>query len=38
MLELLKNSPLLQKAHADGKLQIMGAVYDVETGRVRFLD
>ena len=38
MLELLKNSPLLQKAQADGKLQIMGAVYDVETGRVRFLD
>lgn len=38
MLELLKNSALLQKAHAEGKLQIMGAVYDVETGRVRFLD
>ena len=38
MLELLKNSALLQKAHAEEKLQIMGAVYDVETGRVRFLD
>jgi len=38
MLELIKNSELLQKAKADGKLQVIGAVYDVETGRVRFLD
>ena len=38
MLEIIKNSELLQKAKADGKLQVIGAVYDVETGRVRFLD
>ena len=38
MIEVIKNSELLQKAKADGKLQVMGAVYDVETGRVRFLD
>jgi len=38
MIELIKNSELLQKAKADGKLQVIGAVYDVETGKVRFLD
>jgi len=38
MIELIKNSDLLQKAKADGKLQVMGAVYDVETGKVRFLN
>jgi carbonic anhydrase len=38
MIEVIKNSELLQKAKADGKLQVMGAVYDVETGRVRFFD
>lgn len=38
MIEVIKNSELLQKAKADGKLQVMGAVYDVETGKVRFLD
>ncbi|NCY22298.1 carbonic anhydrase [bacterium] len=38
MLELIKNSVLLQKAKADGKLQIMGAVYDVETGQVHFFE
>jgi carbonic anhydrase len=38
MIEVIKNSELLQKAKADGKLQVMGAVYDVETGRVRFLN
>jgi len=38
MMEVIDNSPLLQKAKADGKLQVVGAVYDVETGRVRFLD
>jgi carbonic anhydrase len=38
MLEVLKNSELLSKAKADGKLQILGAIYDVETGKVRFLD
>ena len=38
MIEVIKNSKLLQKAKADGKLQVMGAVYDVETGKVRFLE
>ena len=38
MIELIKNSELLQKAKTDGKLQVMGAVYDVETGKVRFLE
>lgn len=38
MIEVIQNSELLQKAKADGKLQVMGAVYDVETGRVRFLN
>lgn len=38
MIEVIKNSELLQKAKTDGKLQVMGAVYDVETGRVRFLN
>ena len=38
MLEVLRNSELLTKAKADGKLQILGAIYDVETGKVRFLD
>lgn len=38
MIEVFHNSELLQKAKADGKLQVMGAVYDVETGKVRFLD
>lgn len=38
MVEVFHNSELLQKAKADGKLQVMGAVYDVETGKVRFLD
>jgi carbonic anhydrase len=38
MIEVIKNSELLQKAKADGKLQVMGAVYDVETGKVSFLN
>ena len=38
MLQLIENSELLKKAKTDGKLQIMGALYDVETGRVRFLN
>ncbi len=38
MIELIKNSELLQKSKADGTLRVMGAVYDVETGRVRFLE
>ena len=31
-------SELLRAAHADGRLQVMGAIYDVDTGKVRFLD
>jgi carbonic anhydrase len=38
MIEVIQNSELLQKAKTDGKLQVMGAVYDVETGKVRFLN
>ena len=38
MIEVIKNSELLKKAKADGKLQVMGAIYDVETGQVRFLE
>jgi len=38
MIELIQNSELLQKAKADGKLQVIGAVYDVESGRVLFLE
>lgn len=38
MLKVLRNSELLSKAKADGKLQILGAIYDVETGQIRFLD
>ncbi|NBS13674.1 MAG: carbonic anhydrase [Verrucomicrobia bacterium] len=35
---LIQNSELLHKSKMDGKLQVIGAVYDVETGRVHFLD
>lgn len=38
MMEVIDRSSLLQKAKAEGKLQVVGAVYDVETGRVRFLE
>jgi carbonic anhydrase len=38
MIEVIQNSELLQKAKTDGKLQVMGGVYDVETGKVRFLN
>lgn len=37
MTELLNNSKLLASLEKDGKLQILGAIYDVETGIVRFL-
>jgi carbonic anhydrase len=36
--ELVKRSDILTKAVADGNLQVVGAMYDVETGAVRFLD
>jgi len=37
MTELLNNSKLLNSLNKDGKLQILGAIYDVETGIVNFL-
>jgi carbonic anhydrase len=36
--KLLERSEILRKAKADGKLTVYGAIYDVDTGRVRFLD
>jgi len=36
--QLLKNSEILSKAKVDGKLTVLCAIYDVETGAVRFLD
>ena len=38
MKVLLERSELLRTAQADGKLQMMGGIYDVDTGMVRFLD
>jgi carbonic anhydrase len=39
LIRSIRNTPTyLQKAKADGKLQVMGAVYDVETGKVSFLN
>ena len=37
MTELLNNSKLLGSLEKDGKLQILGGIYDVDTGIVRFL-
>ncbi len=36
--QLLKKSEILSKAHAEGKLNVLSAIYDVDTGSVRFLD
>jgi carbonic anhydrase len=39
LIRAIRNTPTyLQKAKADGKLRVMGAVYDVETGNIRFLN
>ncbi len=38
MKQLRERSEILSKAEAAGDLQILGAIYDVDTGRVRFLD
>lgn len=35
--EIPRGSPLLQKRLAEGKIGLVGAMYDVSTGRVRFL-
>jgi hypothetical protein len=36
--QLVKNSEILSKAKDDGKLTVLCAIYDVESGAVRFLD
>ena len=38
MATIIPQSELLKKAHAEGKIQVLGAIYDVDTGKVRFLD
>ncbi len=38
MKQLLGRSEMLTKAHSEGKLSLHGAMYDVDTGVVRFLD
>lgn len=35
---LLERSAILRQAAADGRLQMLGAIYDVDTGMVRFID
>lgn len=38
MKQVMASSELLRKAQADGKLTLLMAIYDVDTGAVRFLD
>lgn len=38
MKTLLARSEILRKAQAEGKLTVLGGIYDVDTGVVRFLD
>jgi carbonic anhydrase len=38
MKKLRTDSTLLAEAEKKGELTIMGAMYDVDTGRVQFLD
>lgn len=38
MKQVMGSSELLRKAQADGKLTLVMAIYDVDTGAVRFLD
>ena len=38
MKRLLQRSAILRKAQAEGRLKVFGAMYDVDTGRVTFLD
>jgi carbonic anhydrase len=35
--EIRRRSPYVAKALDEGKVQLVGAMYDVATGRVRFL-
>ncbi|MEY4948391.1 MAG: hypothetical protein RL698_602 [Pseudomonadota bacterium] len=38
MKRLLQRSAILRKAQAEGRLKVLSAMYDVDTGRVTFLD
>ena len=38
MKQVMGSSEMLRKAQADGKLTLLMAIYDVDTGAVRFLD
>jgi len=38
MKQVMGSSEMLRKAQADGKLTLLMAIYDVDTGEVRFLD
>jgi len=38
MEDIRKRSPILKDLEAKGKLKIVGAVYDMDTGKVEFLD
>lgn len=36
--EIRKNSPILKEMEDNGEIKIIGAVYDLDTGKVDFLD
>jgi carbonic anhydrase len=38
MRVLLENSDILAAARKQGTLRVIGAIYDVDSGRVEFLD
>ena len=38
MENIRKSSPILQQMEKDGQIAIVGAMYDIETGKVTFLD
>jgi carbonic anhydrase len=35
---MLERSAILRKAADEGRMQMLGAIYDVDTGKVRFID
>ena len=37
MENIRKGSPILQQMEKDGQLAIVGGMYDIETGKVKFL-
>ena len=37
MDEIRRDSPILKKLEAEGKIKICGAVYEMSSGKVRFL-